>query len=697
MRPTKNGFRPDIQGLRAIAVGAVVLCHLQLGILAGGYVGVDVFFAISGFLITGLMLREVDTTGRLSLTGFYARRARRILPAASLVLLATAAASALWLGPVLAPATFVSIVWAALFLANAWFAHLDTDYFSADLPPSPVQHYWSLSVEEQFYVVWPLLVVLVLLVTRRRAPRAVLAGVLGVIAVVSLAWSVHLTRVEPSAAYFSSLTRAWELAAGALAAVAVAAWRHRDRTAPRWAVEAVGVLGAVAIVVACLAFDDGTAFPGYAAALPVLGTVAVLVAGGLGAPTSWIQRLLAVRPLQLIGDWSYSIYLWHWPLLIIPALHVGRPLRPAEKIAILVLTLVLSGLTVRLVERPFRTHRRLTAFPRRALAFYPLTAALVMSSAFGARAYVEHASNGGDGAAITLPRDWKKEYGVDDPAVALVRASARATRQGDDVPHDLRPKLTRLRDSTADIHGCDYRDESFRELCPRGDEDGDRTLVLLGDSHARHWIPALEKAASEAGYRAYFLAKPQCVPALVTTMRVANGEPFRECDDFKGWALDQVAELQPDLVVVSTSPGSKRGVYERGELVTDLDRADQLVERGMVRLLQRLDENAGRTALLADIPNVSGDPGRCLARGRPTLRACSFPEQATHAQSVDLQLRAAERAGVEAIPTRQWFCDGRICPPVIGRTIPYRDGGHMTADYSATLADSLGRRLGMLR
>jgi hypothetical protein len=534
------------------------------------------------------------------------------------------------------------------------------------------------------------------LLVARRAPRAALTAVLLTITTASLAWSIHLTRAEPSAAYFSSLTRAWELAVGALAAIGVAAWRDRDAgPPPRWLLEGTALAGAVAIVVACVRFDGGTAFPGYAAALPVLGSVTVLVAGGLGGPASWVGRVLSVRPLQVIGDWSYSIYLWHWPLLLVPVLHLGRPLRTGEKLALLALTLVLSGLTVRLVERPFRTQRRWIAFPRRALALYPVTAALVASSAFGARAYVEHTTTGGDGAPITLPADWRKQYDVADPAVALVKASARATRQGRDVPRDLRPPLTELRDSTADIAGCDYRDESVRRLCPRGDEDGDRTVVLLGDSHARHWIPALDEAASAAGYRAYYLAKPQCVPVLVTTMRVANGKPFTECDDFKEWALDQVAALQPDLVVVSTSPGSRRGVYDGDELVTDTARADRLVERGMVDLLERLDANAGRTALLADIPNVAGDPGGCLARGAARLAACSFREQPTHARSVAIQLRAAETAGVEAIPTRQWFCDGDTCPPVIGRTIPYRDGGHMTAAYSATLGESLGRRLGM--
>ncbi len=534
------------------------------------------------------------------------------------------------------------------------------------------------------------------LIARRRAPRSVLAAALLAIAAASLAWSVHLTRVEPTAAYFSSFTRVWELAVGSLAAVAVAAWRDRRSTAPRWPVEAAALAGAAAIVAACLWFDSGTAFPGYAAALPVLGTAVVLVAGGLGAPRTWVQRLLSIRPLQLIGDWSYSIYLWHWPLLIIPALHVGRPLRPLEKVAIVALTLVLSGLTVRLVERPFRTHRRWTAFPRRTLVLYPVTAALVLSSAFAARAYVEHTATGGDGAQIALPRDWKQQFGVDDPAVALVKASAQAARQGRHVPHDLRPRLTDLRDSTGDIAGCDYRDESVRRLCLRGDEDGDRTVVVLGDSHARHWIPAFEVAAKEGGYRAYYLAKPQCVPALVTSLRVADGKPFVECDDFKAWALDQIAALHPDLVVVSTSPGSQRGVFRHGTLIDDQEEADRLVERGMVRLLKRLAADSRRTVLLDDIPNVAGDPGRCLARDPAKLAACSFPEQAKHARSVALQVRAAQEAGVDAVPTRQWFCDGRTCPAVIGRTIPYRDGGHMTAEYSATLGESLGRRLGMI-
>ncbi|MEQ7847017.1 acyltransferase family protein [Nocardioides kribbensis] len=709
-------LRTDVQGLRAVAVVTVVLGHLDLGPLTGGFVGVDVFFVVSGFLITQLMLREVARTGGLSLTDFYARRARRILPAASLVLVATAVASALWLGPLRAPEAFVDVVWAAAFAANVRFAERGTDYFALDLSPSPVQHYWSLAVEEQFYVVWPLLLLAVVLLARRRhrarasdraagpdqpaqpaqpVPLGALAGVLVVVAAASLAWSAHRTGETPTAAYFSSLTRAWELALGALGAVAVAAWPAR-RTLPRAVVEPLALAGLAAVGWACLRLTPATPFPGTAALVPVLGTLAVLLAGAT-ATRSLVDRALSLRALQLLGGWSYSIYLWHWPLVVIPSVHVDRALTLGEKIALAGLTLLLAALTTRLVEDPVRRARGL-ALPWRGLVLYPTTLALVVSSAVAAGAYVQRTQGEvGRGAAITLPDDWRRELGTDDPATALVRASARASREGRAVPRRLSPPLTRLLDSTADLAGCDYRDDTNRELCPRGDQDAERTVVLLGDSHARHWIPALEPIAEQAGYRAYYLAKPQCVPWLVTSLRGGTEEPFTACDDFKRWALEQVERLQPDLVVVSSSPGTSRGVLVDGEVVDDPEETARAVRRGTTALLERLDAAAGRTVLLADVPILADDPGPCLSSRPRSLRACLTHERPDHRAAAAAQVRAADASGVASVRTRQWFCAGDDCPAVVGSTVPYRDGGHVTTQYAEQLARPLGLSLGLLR
>ncbi|MEZ5097632.1 MAG: acyltransferase family protein [Nocardioides sp.] len=707
MSTSRPGLRADIQGLRAVAVLTVIASHAFARPVTGGFVGVDVFFVISGFLITQLLVREVAGTGRLSILGFYARRARRILPAATLVLVATAIATALWLGPVRAPEALRDTVWAAFFAANIRFARSGTDYFGQGLPPSPVQHYWSLAVEEQFYLVWPLvmLVVLVALTGRPRRrpahaqpPYRELMAAIAVLSVASLVWSVLQTAHRPTVAYFSTATRGWELGLGALGALWLARRAARDESAtPTRPARIVGELAAglalVVIVVVCLTYDAATPFPGWQASLPVVASLVLLVVGGLGGPHTLVDRMLSLRPLRTVGDWSYSLYLWHWPLLVIPVQYLGRELRPVETIVALLVTFVLSGLSYRFVENPFRSAAWLRR-PVRAVAVYPVTVALVAAAAAGGSAAVAASVPRGT-PAITLGADWRTAYHTDDQAEALVRASVQAAREGHGIPGELHPALADLLQSTADVGDCDYEDDSVRRLCPSGDVGSDRTLVVIGNSHARHWIPAFDRLAKDLGYRTFYLVKVQCVGALVTPDVGTSSEPFTACAEFHDWAIEQIGELHPDLVVVSTSP-TNRGVYDaQGHYLTKRRDVARVVGQGYVDLLTALTPLADRVALLLDIPYLTEDPGTCLGAADATLASCLLAETANHQEAVADQARAAEEAGVEAVPTRQWYCDGAACPAVTGDLVPYRDAGHMTNEYSSHLAPELADRLGL--
>jgi peptidoglycan/LPS O-acetylase OafA/YrhL len=314
-------FRPDIEGLRAIAVLAVVLFHAGVPGIRGGYVGVDIFFVLSGFLITGLLLREHQRRGSVSLPAFYARRARRILPAATLVLIVTVLATYYWLGYIRGAVTALDGRWTAAFAANLRFALQGTDYFGHRMAPSPLRHYWSLAVEEQFYLVWPALLLLTATVARGVALRKKLVAVLAVIVIGSFGWSVVETRMDPVWAFFSPLTRAWELGIGALLALGTT-WLRRlpDHLGPwlSWA-------GLLAVLLSLVLLTSRTAFPGYAAALPVLGTALVIIAGTL-RPASGAEAVLGRAPLQWLGKASYSWYLTHWPVLIIAGALAMTPL-----------------------------------------------------------------------------------------------------------------------------------------------------------------------------------------------------------------------------------------------------------------------------------------------------------------------------------------------------------------------------------
>ena len=316
--------RPDVQGLRALAVCVVIVGHAHIAGFTGGYVGVDVFFVVSGYLISTLLLREATSTGHVRVGAFYARRARRILPAAGLVLAVTSVFAAIELPLSRVPAIVGDARWAAFFLANVHFSQIGTDYFQQDRATSPVQHTWSLAVEEQFYLVWPLALLLVFWLFARRRLLVTRIVVLAAWSA-SLVWSVVLTESSPVAAYFSSATRAWELATGALLALA----GHQLSRLPAWARHVLAVVGLAAIAAAVGWYDESTAFPGWHAALPVAGAAALLAAGAAG--TVGAARVLTLKPVRYVGDISYSLYLWHWPVLIMGVFLIGhQPERAAD-------------------------------------------------------------------------------------------------------------------------------------------------------------------------------------------------------------------------------------------------------------------------------------------------------------------------------------------------------------------------------
>lgn len=358
-------FRRDVEGLRALAVGLVVLFHAHVPGLNGGYVGVDIFFVISGFLITGQLLSEAARTGRISLLDFYARRARRILPAATVVLLVTVVAGYIWLGFIRASQVAQDAFWSAIFMANLHFATMQTDYLQSAAPPSPMQHYWSLSVEEQFYLAWPagLLVVLLLLGRRRERLRTATAAVLAVVIAASFAWSAIQTPYDGTWAYFSPLTRSWELAVGAI----IAAGSPALRRIPAPLATAMSWLGVAAMAGAAFLYDSHTSFPGTAVALPVLGAAAV-IAAETAAPKGGAGLLLARRPLQIIGRMSYSLYLWHWPILIIAAQYAGEEPSLVENLGWVALALGLAYATMVCIEDPVRRARFLLSSTSRSLA-----------------------------------------------------------------------------------------------------------------------------------------------------------------------------------------------------------------------------------------------------------------------------------------------------------------------------------------
>jgi len=372
--PGDRRFRPDVEGMRAVAVALVVLFHAGVPRITGGFVGVDVFFVISGFVITGLLLRERSTTGHNGLLSFYGRRSRRILPAATLVIIATVLASYHWLGFLVGNSTAGDGRTASLFFANFHFIATGTNYLASQAPPSALQNYWSLSVEEQFYVLYPTIFIVALMLWPTVSARLKLAVVLMASIAASLAWSIHETAHNATAAYFSPFTRAWELALGGLVAVG----SIQLAKLPKPAASVITWAGIAGILVAAFGFNASTPYPGSAVILPVVST-ALVIAGGTANPRFGAEALIGLRPFQWIGKISYSLYLVHWPILIIAEQYAGHPLSLKDNLLWVVLAVAISVASYLLIENPIRHWKFLTRSGIRSVALGAILIAISIS------------------------------------------------------------------------------------------------------------------------------------------------------------------------------------------------------------------------------------------------------------------------------------------------------------------------------
>jgi hypothetical protein len=409
------------------------------------------------------------------------------------------------------------------------------------------------------------------------------------------------------------------------------------------------------------------------------------------------MRALGVLPMRVVGDWSYSLYLWHWPVLIIAQRQVDGDLGFWRTLVCIVVVFVLSAVTYRLVEQPFRSPIR---FPvRRALSLYPAAVGLVVVFALGGNYYSEYSSGAlGDNPAISLTN-----FGVDDESsydlpkdktVALVQASVIAARHHMAIPSKLEPDILTVRDDEPDVGDCNYEKDS-RELCPRGDADADRSIVVFGNSHARMWIPAFDEIGADLGYRTYYFVKPNCAASLVSVGELVPGSPlWPECDDFRSWALDQIATLDPDLVVVASS-GPNPVLYDDEGNKIPREGVDAAVGDGYVDLFTQLSTTAQRTVLLRDVPKSEDLPDECLTEKGNDLGDCLFTPLPASVNDADISVAAAESTGTEVVDPTKWICWDGSCPAVVGDVLPYRDRGHLTTVYAAALSDELVKAMGL--
>jgi peptidoglycan/LPS O-acetylase OafA/YrhL len=660
----QNGFRPDIEGLRAVAIGAVLLCHAGLAFAAGGYVGVDVFFVISGFLITRLLLGEVSRTGSVSLPRFYARRVKRLLPLSALLLAVVAALSLIIFSPVRAGEIAGDIVSCATYTANWHFAAQSVDYFAQGVEPSPVQHLWSLAIEEQFYLVWPALLLALTWFPRRRgrSARPVLCAGLAVILIASFALNLRYVGSEPAAAYFSTLGRAWELALGAVLAVL------GDLRLRRLPALAIGWLGIGAIAFATFSFGPETPFPGTAALLPTLGAAALILAGA-----SWQTQgrwgsaaLLSLPPFRYVGRISYAWYLWHWPALIF-AVAIWGPLSPLAGVAVVAASWLPTALTHSLVEEPFRRSKRLVAFPARALVLGVGCTAI----AFGAALLLVDLQP----TLKTAPRS--------DVKGALALKSGKTLQTSADAvrPNPLKAWADRG-ESFAD--GCLVGIPGTNSnRCLYGDPHGKRTLILFGDSHAMQYFPPLQAAAKRNHLRLITLTKAECPPAEVEVRSMVENREYSQCDAWREEELERIEMAGRSTVVVMSSDTAYTPYGESGEQLSGPEAADAM-EAGYIATIERLHRLGLRTVVIRDTPVAPHEIPACVSEHLDDLASCDFPHSLSWEK--EFERRAAARApGSHLIDLTPEICPQDICRSVIGNALVYRDDNHLTATFARTL------------
>jgi peptidoglycan/LPS O-acetylase OafA/YrhL len=673
---TVRGFRPDIQGLRAVAVLLVVAYHASVPFVTGGFVGVDVFFVISGFLITQHLLRESQATGQVSLSKFYARRIRRLLPSALLVILVTVIAARVW-GPVLqATSTARDGLFATFYSINYWFAAEGIDYQHAASAVSPLQHFWSLAVEEQYYLIWPVVILVVGLLVRRRTPRvksvALLATVIA-IGAFSLQESMVVTVSNAPLAYFSLQTRGWELAAGAVLAISAP---QLARIPPAIAAT-LSWLGIAAIVGSAFVFNNSTAFPGVLAMVPVLGA-ALIISAGLIERRGTVEILLKPRAVQFIGTVSYGWYLWHWPMIVLAPYIFRSNFGWVENLEVSFLALWFAVLSYLILERSVlkQTLSRRKWYLRGAIA-----SVLVASVALGVSYLVPPVLTTTGAAATPIVISFTQTE------LAAQLQSASATRA---IPSNLTPTLERaLTDVPATSRdGChvDYTATKNRR-CVFGDVKASRTILLFGDSHAEQWFGALNAFAQRDHWKLVSWTKAACPISDVILQSDVLKRAYTECGAWRTRSLIDISKLHPDVIIASQADSLAGKAF-----------SDAVWSSKTASMMESLKPFATTVIFLQDTPHPLEDVPACLAQSLTNSALCNVPTYAETEHGYLANRRnavstALSPLGVAIIDPAAWFCTATTCPAIVSNVLVYRDDSHMTQAYSRALEPVLADAL----
>lgn len=674
--PARSSFRSELQGLRALAVGLVLLYHLWPNHVSGGFVGVDVFFVVSGFLITGHLYRELSTTGTISLRKFWARRVMRLLPLAFTVLVFSLIIMLLFV-PQTVWGMNVRQILGSLFYVENWVLAIDSvDYMAAENEPSLVQHYWSLSIEEQFYVVLPLLLLGAYFTTkflRRNNPKpnidtlkVFIWTLLGITAL-TFVFSVLYTNYNAAQAYFVTPTRFWEFSIGGLLAVMPAATRL-----PVKLQNILGWAGVLFILIAAITYSGDTAFPGYTALLPVIGA-ALFIRYGSHERTTGIYWWASLNPALRLGDWSYAIYLWHWPLIIVASYQL-EPFRWPYKLALILLTILLSAASQKLIEDPLR-HSKPFKIPKRAFTLMASNIAIIAAATY----FVPQ----------VLSPETNQEVAIEEctGANALMNGCEDLGLDGEPTISTTQVQLESEEPTYTECNVPKGYTDFDRAGCSLGasPEEADYTLAILGDSHARAWLPMLDDIGKQNNWNIQGYTKSGCTPVPLSSAEPdadqASKEESDACEEF---ILDSSEEFQRDdnidAVITAASPTDRDFYDESG------DSSDEIAANALNTMWQEWDDAGKSVIVIGEVPHFGDMNGPTCVESHPedVAEACSLPADDVIGERGTILTTAADNASsstsfYDPVPG---ICDEERCYSMIGGLITRYDHHHLSSDFS---------------
>jgi peptidoglycan/LPS O-acetylase OafA/YrhL len=659
---SKKLMRTDIQVLRAVAVMLVVLFHLWPERVKSGFIGVDIFFVISGFLISSHLLAEVFSTSRINPFEFWARRIRRLLPIAFVVIAATSII-VLFVLPLSDRVEFGKQAIASVFYYENWLLALDSvNYLNADNAPTAVQQYWSLSVEEQFYILWPLLLIIVLAFTRRFSTRLApaLISTLLTLVVFSLSVSIFLGFSNNPSGYFNTFSRIWEFGFGGICAFLVmkTAVMEKQRLGSVFQVCGWALLGASLVFITPV-----MQFPGWIALLPVTGTALILLGGSQLNQSEVKQSPLLLKPAVWLGGISYSIYLWHWPFIILFPFVFGHALQAVNKIELLLVVIAVSWASTKFVEKPLQKIKFLTkAKPVKTYLAALISALLCLSPV--AFLFLDMNTRAAQSAELTKELELDSCFGGESRIPGVLCSTSDDSR--------LVPDLAVVHDDLPVAANACKSDTTEVTVCSFGVVGAKTKIALVGDSHAGHWFPALEQIALKNKWQLDLYLRSSCTFSLV-----ARSEMYSQCPIWSQGALEKMLAEGDYKIAVITSLAPN--LFNDGQDSSE-------ITQGFLSVWEPLLAEGTQIVVLKDTPNWLEDPLTCISQQQGNYSACDVSQDVVF-QTPDLEYLAAQHVdGVTTIDMTPYFCSGSNCSSVVGGVIVYSDFHHMTATFSKSLS-----------